>query len=73
MEAETLIAAVRHRHVHTNRDNYERVLSPSFSGGSNVASYNSPINTGVRREWYNGARESGDLEDDDLSENTESE
>ncbi len=36
-----------------------------FTGGSSVASYPTPLHSDVRREWYNGSNESGDLLSDD--------
>lgn len=36
-------------------------IRPEFTGGSSIASYDPPINTNVRHEWYNGGFESGDM------------
>ncbi len=41
-------------------------INSGFSGGSSVASYSTPTNTSVAREWYNGASEGGDM----LTDNT---
>lgn len=41
-------------------------VNANFTGGSSIASYNTPINTTVAREWYNAAGESGDM----LADNT---
>ena len=43
-------------------------VNSSFSGGSRVASYNTPSNTSARREWYNGASESGDMLEDNSNQ-----
>ncbi len=43
-------------------------LNATFTGGSSVASYNTPINLTVDREWYNGANESGDMLTDNTNE-----
>jgi len=43
-------------------------LRPEFTGGSSVASYTSPINTSIAREWYNGGAESGDMLLDNTNE-----
>lgn len=41
-------------------------VNANFTGGSSIASYNTPVNTTVAREWYNAAGESGDM----LADNT---
>jgi hypothetical protein len=41
-----------------------------FSGGSSLASYSTPVNTSIAREWYSGASESGDLLLDDQNQKT---
>lgn len=41
-----------------------------FSGGSSLASYSTPTNTTVAREWYNGPSESGDMLLDDQNQKT---
>ncbi|HVK40186.1 MAG TPA: choice-of-anchor D domain-containing protein [Candidatus Kapabacteria bacterium] len=43
---------------------------PEFSGGSLLASYATPQNTGIAREWYNGIGESGDMLLDDQNQKT---
>ncbi len=43
-------------------------IDPFFSGGSGVASYSTPINTTIAREWYNGGVESGDMLLDNTNE-----
>jgi hypothetical protein len=43
-------------------------MNASFSGGSSVASYYSPINTTVPREWWDGSNESGDMLTDNVNE-----
>ena len=43
-------------------------LNSYFTGGSSIASYNTPVNTGVAREWYNGGVESGDMLLDNTNE-----
>ena len=45
-------------------------INSNFTGGSSVASYNAPINTGVRPEWYNGNDESGDMLEDNANATT---
>ena len=43
-------------------------INSNFTGGSSVASYNTPINTSVRPEWYNGSGENGDMLRDNANE-----
>lgn len=43
-------------------------MDAAFSGGSLVASYSTPVNTTVAREWYNGANEGGDMLTDNTNE-----
>lgn len=45
-------------------------VNANFTGGSSIASYNTPINTTVAREWYNGANESGDMLADNTNQQT---
>ena len=51
-------------------DYYVRVepINPFFQGGSRVASYLTPINTDIWREWYNGTEESGNMLTDNSNE-----
>lgn len=43
-------------------------INSNFTGGSSVASYNAPINTAVRPEWYNASSENGDMLGDNANE-----
>lgn len=43
-------------------------MNASFSGGSSVASYYTPMNMSVAREWWNGSSESGDMLADNTNE-----
>lgn len=43
-------------------------INSNFTGGSSVASYNTPPDTWVRPEWYNGSDENGDMVRDDVNE-----
>lgn len=45
-------------------------INPYFTGGSLVASYETPVNTDVWREWYNGENESGNMLTDNSNEKT---
>lgn len=45
-------------------------MNAAFTGGSSVASYNTPINTSVVREWYNAGSESGDWLLDNTNQHT---
>ena len=45
-------------------------INPLFQGGSSVASYSTPVNPDVWREWYNGENESGNMLQDNSNEKT---
>jgi hypothetical protein len=45
-------------------------VNANFTGGSSVASYNTPRNTSITHEWYNGGNESGDMLLDDINQHT---
>jgi len=45
-------------------------INASFTGGSGIASYNTPINTTVAREWYNAGAETGDMLTDNANLHT---
>ena len=45
-------------------------INANFTSGSSVASYATPINTTVEREWYNGGSESGDMLSDNTNDKT---
>lgn len=49
---------------------YVRIEPPksNFSSGSSLASYSTPQNTTINREWYNGVSESGDMLLDDQNQ-----
>ena len=45
-------------------------IDPAWTGGSSVASYDPPINTGLIDDWYNGPEESGAMHLDNLNRKT---
>lgn len=45
-------------------------IDPEWDGGSSVASYDPPINTGLIDDWYNGQDESGAMHLDNLNRKT---
>ncbi len=45
-------------------------VRPEFRDGSSIGSYDTPINTTILPEWYNGASENGDLLSDNSNAKT---
>ncbi|MDB5034322.1 MAG: Matrixin [Chlorobi bacterium] len=45
-------------------------VTATFTGGSSVASYDTPANMNIDREWYNGTAENGDMLLDNVNEKT---
>jgi|GEM_PF-2671084 len=45
-------------------------VNATFTGGSSLASYNTPVNTNITPEWYNGGSESGDALTDNINQQT---
>ncbi len=43
-------------------------VNATFTGGSSIASYNTPVNTNITPEWYNGGSESGDALADNINQ-----
>lgn len=45
-------------------------IRPEFRDGSSIGSYDTPINTDILPEWYNGSSENGDLLSDNSNNKT---